>query len=58
VADDRAAWQGRAAPDPAALFRDFWQWNSAPKGTDSNSVDPLKVFPGYWSTRAANQEVP
>jgi arylsulfatase A len=58
VADDRAAWQGRAAPDPAALFRDFWQWNSAPKGTDSKSADPLQVFPGYWSTRAANQEVP
>ncbi len=58
VADDRAAWQGRAAPDPAALFRDFWQWNSAPKGIDSKLADPLKVFPGYWSTRAANQEVP
>jgi hypothetical protein len=55
VATDRAAWQERSAPDPAVLFRDFWQWNSAPKGTDSKSADPLKVFPGYWSTSGANR---
>ena len=49
VADDRAYWQEKQPPDPAELFKDFWQWNSAPKGTDPKSADPLKVFPGYWS---------
>jgi arylsulfatase A-like enzyme len=56
VAADLAAWHGRPAPDPAALFRDFWQWNSAPKGTDPKSVDPLQVFPGYWSTSRGNRK--
>jgi len=56
VVDDRAAWQGRPAPDGATLFKEFWQWNSAPKGTDPKSADPLKVFPGYWSTSGANRK--
>ncbi|MCP5541871.1 MAG: sulfatase-like hydrolase/transferase [Akkermansiaceae bacterium] len=47
---DRAYWQGRAAPDPAELFRDFWQWKFAPHGTDPKSADPLKAFRGFWST--------
>ncbi len=58
VVDDRAAWQGRPVPDAAKLFKEFWQWNSAPKGTDPKSADPLKVFPGYWSTRGANRKSP
>jgi len=49
VADDRAAWLDRPAPDPAMLFKEFWQWNSAPKGTDPKAADPLKIFPGYWT---------
>ncbi|MEN9592069.1 MAG: hypothetical protein RJA21_528, partial [Gemmatimonadota bacterium] len=56
VVDDRAAWQGRPVPDAAKLFKEFWQWNSAPKGMDPKSADPLKVFPGYWSTRGANRK--
>jgi hypothetical protein len=52
VADDSAAWQGRAAPDPATLFAEFWQWNSAPPGTDPKAADPLKVFPGYWRLKS------
>jgi len=52
VADDRAAWRGRTAPDPAMLFKEFWQWNSAPKGTDPKATDPLKIFPGYWSSQS------
>ena len=49
VAHDLTYWRGRAAPDPAALFRDFWQWQAAPKGTDPKSSDPLRVFRGYWT---------
>ena len=46
---DRAYWRERAAPDPAALFRDFWQWRAAPAGTDPTTADPLRVFRGFWS---------
>jgi arylsulfatase A len=48
---DRAYWKDRATPDPTALFKDFWQWKSAPKGTDPQTADPLKVFRGFWSDR-------
>ena len=54
-ADDRAAWQGRPAPDPAALFKDFWLWETAPAGTDPKSADPLTIFPGYWSASQFKQ---
>jgi hypothetical protein len=46
---DRAYWRERAAPDPASLFRDFWQWRAAPAGTDPTTADPLRVFRGFWS---------
>lgn len=47
---DRAYWKGRPAPDPAALFEDFWQWHQAPEGTDPKTANPLMVFRGYWNT--------
>ncbi len=46
---DRAYWKGRVAPDPTMLFRDFWQWKHAPKGTDPKAADPLEVFRGFWN---------
>lgn len=46
---DRAYWKGRATPDAAALFKDFWQWKDAPAGTDTHHADPLKVFRGFWN---------
>lgn len=46
---DRVYWKNRLAPDPAALFEDFWQWKFAPKGTGPTTADPLKVFRGYWN---------
>lgn len=49
VEQDRAYWKDRTAPDPAALFKDYWQWKAAPKGTTPKIADPLKVFRGYWS---------
>jgi len=49
IRHDRAYWQERPAPDPAALFKEFWQWRHAPKGTDPKTADPLKVFRGYWN---------
>ena len=49
VEQDRAYWKDRPAPDPAALFKDYWQWKAAPKGTDPKTADPLKVFRGFWS---------
>ena len=55
VEHDHVYWKGRPAPDPAALFKDFWQWKSAPKGTDPKTADPLKVFQGYWNDGESNQ---
>jgi len=49
VEQDRAYWKDRTAPDPAALFKDFWQWEKAPKGTDPKTANPLGVFTGYWN---------
>jgi arylsulfatase A-like enzyme len=46
---DRAYWQGRTPPDPAALFQDFWQWKSASKNAAPKTADPRKVFRGFWS---------
>ena len=46
---DRAYWKDRPAPDPAALFKDFWLWSKAPKDTDPETADPLKVFRGFWN---------
>jgi len=54
-ADDRAAWRGRPAPDPAALFKDVWLWETAPAGTDPKTADPLTIFPGYWSASPLRQ---
>jgi len=48
-AQDRAYWQDRTAPDPVALFKDYWQWKSAPKGTDPKTADPLEIFLGFWN---------
>ena len=52
---DRAYWKGRATLDPAALFKDFWQWKSAPQSTDPKTADPLKVFRGFWSNSQTDQ---
>ncbi len=52
---DRAYWRSRATPDPAALFKDFWQWRSAPQGTDPKTADPLKIFRGFWSEAVSGQ---
>lgn len=46
---DRAYWKDRVAPDPTPLFADYWQWKSTPKGTDSKTADPLKIFRGFWN---------
>ena len=46
---DRAYWKGRDTPDPAALFKDFWQWKSAPQSTDPDTASPLQVFRGFWN---------
>lgn len=48
---DREYWKDRAAPDAAALFKDFWQWKKTPRSVDSRTADPLKVFQGYWNTK-------
>jgi len=52
---DRVYWKGRATPDPVALFKDFWQWKSAPKGTDPKTADPLKLFRGFWCNKDTEQ---
>lgn len=49
LAHDRAYWKDRPAPDPAMLFRDFWQWKTAPLDTDAKTADPLQIFRGYWN---------
>ena len=49
VEHDQAYWRDRIAPDPAVLFKDYWQWQRAPKNTDPTTDDPLQVFRGYWS---------
>jgi hypothetical protein len=46
---DRAYWKDRAKPDPAVLFKDFWQWKYAPQGTDLETASPLQVFRGFWN---------
>jgi arylsulfatase A len=46
---DRRYWKGRATPDPAALFGDFWQWKRAPESTDPRTANPLEVFQGFWN---------
>lgn len=55
VEQDRAYWKDRTAPDPAALFKDYWQWKSALQGTDPTAADPLKVFRGFWNNDPTNQ---
>jgi arylsulfatase A-like enzyme len=55
VEQDRAYWKDRPAPDPAALFKDYWQWKAAPKGTDPKTADPLRVFRGFWSNSQTDQ---
>jgi arylsulfatase A-like enzyme len=49
---DRAAWRDRPVPDPAVLFRAYWQWDDAPPGTDPATADPLTIFRGYWTPDA------
>lgn len=49
VAHDEAAWQDREAPDPAALFADFWPWDAV--DADPATDDPLEVFIGFWNFR-------
>jgi arylsulfatase A len=46
---DRAYWKGRATPDPAALFKNFWQWRYAPKHKGPGTANPLKTFRGFWN---------
>ncbi|MFM6172325.1 MAG: hypothetical protein ACKPB4_09360, partial [Sphaerospermopsis kisseleviana] len=46
---DRTYWKQRVAPDAGALFRDYWQWKSAPEGTDPETANPLQVFRGFWN---------
>jgi hypothetical protein len=46
---DRAAWRGRPEPDPTRLFHDFWEWQTAPGGTDPATADPLTIFRGFWN---------
>jgi arylsulfatase A len=55
VEQDRAYWKDRPAPDPAALFKDYWQWKAAPKGIDPKTADPLKVFRGFWNNDQIEQ---
>ena len=45
---DKQYWQSRNVPDPAVLFKDFWQWHRTP-GTDPTRDDPLEAFTGYWN---------
>jgi arylsulfatase A-like enzyme len=49
VEQDRGYWKDRTAPDPATLFKDYWQWKSATKGIDPKTADPLQVFGGFWN---------
>ncbi|MEM7011530.1 MAG: sulfatase-like hydrolase/transferase [Verrucomicrobiota bacterium] len=46
---DQNYWRIRHAPDPAALYKDFWIWSKAPDGVDREKDDPLKVFRGFWN---------
>lgn len=55
VEQDRAYWKNRTAPDPVALFEDYWQWKAAPKGIDPKTADPLQVFSGFWKNDSTNQ---
>ena len=55
IEQDRVYWRDRTAPDPAALFKDYWQWKSAPTGTDPKTADPWKVFRGVWSNKPRDQ---
>ena len=50
IAHDIRYWRNRTVPDARDLFGNYWQWGRAPTGTDSESSDPLRVFPGYWTT--------
>ena len=49
IAHDKEYWKDREIPDPAVLFKGYWQWHTAPRGTDPNTADPLEVFTGYWN---------
>jgi arylsulfatase A-like enzyme len=52
---DRRYWESRDIPDPAVLFRDFWQWHRVP-GTDPARDNPLEVFTGYWNYKDKRDE--
>ena len=52
---DRAYWKDRPTPDPATLFKDYWQWKAASKGTNPATADPLTNFHGYWSNSQTEQ---
>lgn len=55
IEQDRVYWKDRTAPDPAALFKDRWQWKFAPTGADPKTADPLKIFRGFWSNDELDQ---
>jgi arylsulfatase A len=55
VEHDQTYWKGRPAPDPVLLFERFWLWQTAPKGTDPSTADPLKIFRGFWSNLPQEQ---
>jgi len=55
VEHDRSYWKGRPVPDPALLFERFWLWQTAPKGTDPTTANPLNVFRGFWSNHPRDQ---
>ena len=58
TSSNRTEHTGRTAPrpDPAALFKDYWQLQVVPlKGIDPTTADPLKVFRGYWKNDPTNQ---
>lgn len=56
VDHDAAYWRDRPIPDARALFKDYWQWKSAPRGVDLETADPLTVFRGYWNYEVNRRE--
>lgn len=45
---DELYWENRDIPDPAILYKNYWQWDRSP-GTDRKTDNPLDVFKGYWN---------
>lgn len=57
IEHDEQYWARRKIPDPAVLFKDFWQWKHSP-GTNPETDDPLEVFTGYWNYKEKRQAIP